>query len=104
MSLPENAAGRREELSLSVVIPARNEEDSIAETVGEIRTDQSPAGDAADSHSTAPSWWAVAVSAPSSPEQTVSTSGASLATTIQRLSSGLRINSAKDDAAGLAIS
>ncbi|MGN7840305.1 flagellin N-terminal helical domain-containing protein, partial [Stenotrophomonas sp. 22385] len=28
----------------------------------------------------------------------------SLATTIQRLSSGLRINSAKDDAAGLAIS
>ncbi len=31
-------------------------------------------------------------------------SGASLATSIQRLSSGLRINSAKDDAAGLAIS
>jgi flagellin len=33
-----------------------------------------------------------------------STSQASLATSIQRLSSGLRINSAKDDAAGLAIS
>jgi len=31
-------------------------------------------------------------------------SGASLATSLQRLSSGLRINSAKDDAAGLAIS
>ena len=31
-------------------------------------------------------------------------SGASLATTLERLSSGLRINSAKDDAAGLAIS
>jgi len=30
-------------------------------------------------------------------------SGASLATTMQRLSSGLRVNSAKDDAAGLAI-
>ena len=29
---------------------------------------------------------------------------ASLATSMQRLSSGLRINSAKDDAAGLAIS
>ncbi|HEL4279588.1 TPA: flagellin, partial [Stenotrophomonas maltophilia] len=34
----------------------------------------------------------------------LSTSGSSLATTIQRLSSGSRINSAKDDAAGLAIS
>ncbi|HAY10791.1 MAG TPA: flagellin, partial [Thauera sp.] len=32
------------------------------------------------------------------------TSGGSLATSLQRLSSGLRINSAKDDAAGLAIS
>ena len=31
-------------------------------------------------------------------------SGQSLATSLQRLSSGLRINSAKDDAAGLAIS
>ena len=31
------------------------------------------------------------------------TSGASLATSLQRLSSGLRVNSAKDDAAGLAI-
>ena len=31
-------------------------------------------------------------------------SGAALATTLERLSSGLRINSAKDDAAGLAIS
>ncbi len=37
-------------------------------------------------------------------QRNLSTSGASLATTIQRLSSGLRINSAKDDAAGLAIS
>ena len=36
-------------------------------------------------------------------QRNLSTSGASLATTIQRLSSGLRINSAKDDAAGLAI-
>ena len=35
-------------------------------------------------------------------QRNLSTSGASLATTIQRLSSGLRINSAKDDAAGLA--
>lgn len=32
------------------------------------------------------------------------TTGASLSTTMQRLSSGLRVNSAKDDAAGLAIS
>ena len=31
-------------------------------------------------------------------------SQASMATSLQRLSSGLRINSAKDDAAGLAIS
>ncbi|MXN31918.1 flagellin N-terminal helical domain-containing protein, partial [Delftia sp. CH05] len=31
-------------------------------------------------------------------------SGSSLATSMQRLSSGLRVNSAKDDAAGLAIS
>ena len=31
-------------------------------------------------------------------------SGASLQTSIERLSSGLRINSARDDAAGLAIS
>jgi flagellin len=37
-------------------------------------------------------------------QRNLSTSGSSLATTIQRLSSGLRINSAKDDAAGLAIS
>src|SRR6218665_214719 len=37
-------------------------------------------------------------------QRNLSTSGASLATTIQRLSSGLRINSAKDDAAGVAIS
>ncbi len=37
-------------------------------------------------------------------QRNLSTSGASLATTIQRLSSGLRINSARDDAAGLAIS
>ena len=37
-------------------------------------------------------------------QRNLGTSGASLATTIQRLSSGLRINSAKDDAAGLAIS
>ena len=33
-------------------------------------------------------------------QRNLSTSGSSLATTIQRLSSGLRINSAKDDAAG----
>jgi flagellin len=37
-------------------------------------------------------------------QRNLNTSGASLATTLQRLSSGLRINSAKDDAAGLAIS
>jgi flagellin len=37
-------------------------------------------------------------------QQNLSTSQASLATSVQRLSSGLRINSAKDDAAGLAIS
>lgn len=36
-------------------------------------------------------------------QRNLSTNSASLATTIQRLSSGLRINSAKDDAAGLAI-
>ena len=37
-------------------------------------------------------------------QRNLSTAGASLNTSIQRLSSGLRINSAKDDAAGLAIS
>ncbi|HRJ23414.1 flagellin [Thauera mechernichensis] len=37
-------------------------------------------------------------------QRNLSTSGGSLATSLQRLSSGLRINSAKDDAAGLAIS
>jgi flagellin len=37
-------------------------------------------------------------------QRNLSSSGASLATALQRLSSGLRINSAKDDAAGLAIS
>ena len=37
-------------------------------------------------------------------QRNLSTSSASLSTSIQRLSSGLRINSAKDDAAGLAIS
>ena len=37
-------------------------------------------------------------------QRNLNTSSASMATTIQRLSSGLRINSAKDDAAGLAIS
>jgi flagellin len=37
-------------------------------------------------------------------QRNLSTSASSMATTIQRLSSGLRINSAKDDAAGLAIS
>ena len=37
-------------------------------------------------------------------QRNLSTSQASLSTSIQRLSSGLRINSAKDDAAGLAIS
>ncbi|MGE8280031.1 MAG: flagellin [Stenotrophomonas sp.] len=37
-------------------------------------------------------------------QRNLNTSGSSLANSIQRLSSGLRINSAKDDAAGLAIS
>ncbi len=37
-------------------------------------------------------------------QRNLNTSGTNLATSIQRLSSGLRINSAKDDAAGLAIS
>lgn len=37
-------------------------------------------------------------------QRNLSASGADLATSLQRLSSGLRINSAKDDAAGLAIS
>jgi flagellin len=37
-------------------------------------------------------------------QRNLSTSGSSLATALQRLSTGLRINSAKDDAAGLAIS
>ena len=37
-------------------------------------------------------------------QRNLSTSQSSLATSMQRLSSGLRINSAKDDAAGLAIS
>lgn len=37
-------------------------------------------------------------------QRNLSTSQSSLATSLQRLSSGLRINSAKDDAAGLAIS
>ncbi|MFN3704068.1 flagellin [Thermomonas sp.] len=37
-------------------------------------------------------------------QRNLATNSASLGTTIQRLSSGLRINSAKDDAAGLAIS
>jgi len=37
-------------------------------------------------------------------QRNLSTSAASLATSMQRLSSGLRVNSAKDDAAGLAIS
>ena len=37
-------------------------------------------------------------------QRNLSTSGSQLATSLQRLSSGLRINSAKDDAAGLAIS
>ena len=37
-------------------------------------------------------------------QRNLSTSGGALATSLQRLSSGLRINSAKDDAAGLAIS
>ncbi|MDH4290407.1 MAG: flagellin FliC, partial [Aquincola sp.] len=37
-------------------------------------------------------------------QRNLSTSQSSLATSMQRLSSGLRVNSAKDDAAGLAIS
>jgi flagellin len=37
-------------------------------------------------------------------QRNLTASGADLATSLQRLSSGLRINSAKDDAAGLAIS
>jgi flagellin len=37
-------------------------------------------------------------------QRNLSTSGMALSTSLQRLSSGLRINSAKDDAAGLAIS
>ncbi len=37
-------------------------------------------------------------------QRNLTTSGSQLATSLQRLSSGLRINSAKDDAAGLAIS
>ncbi|MPS35892.1 MAG: flagellin, partial [Stenotrophomonas sp.] len=37
-------------------------------------------------------------------QRNLNTSATSLATSIQRLSSGMRINSAKDDAAGLAIS
>ena len=37
-------------------------------------------------------------------QRNLSSSQTSLSTAIQRLSSGLRINSAKDDAAGLAIS
>src|ERR1043165_8460419 len=37
-------------------------------------------------------------------QRNLQTSGGQLATSLQRLSSGLRINSAKDDAAGLAIS
>src|SRR5512139_247313 len=37
-------------------------------------------------------------------QRNLSTSGGLLATSLQRLSSGLRINSARDDAAGLAIS
>ena len=37
-------------------------------------------------------------------QRNLNTSGSGLATSLQRLSSGLRINSAKDDAAGLAIS
>ena len=37
-------------------------------------------------------------------QRNLSTSASSLATSLQRLSSGLRINSAKDDAAGMAIS
>ena len=37
-------------------------------------------------------------------QRNLNTSQSSLTTSLQRLSSGLRINSAKDDAAGLAIS
>ena len=37
-------------------------------------------------------------------QRNLTTSGGAMSTAIQRLSSGLRINSAKDDAAGLAIS
>ena len=37
-------------------------------------------------------------------QRNLASTGASLATSMQRLSSGLRVNSAKDDAAGLAIS
>ncbi|MGN6389611.1 MAG: flagellin N-terminal helical domain-containing protein, partial [Burkholderiaceae bacterium] len=37
-------------------------------------------------------------------QRNLNTSQSSLSTSLQRLSSGLRINSAKDDAAGLAIS
>ena len=37
-------------------------------------------------------------------QRNLSASQSSLATSMQRLSSGMRINSAKDDAAGLAIS
>ena len=37
-------------------------------------------------------------------QRNLSTSQSALSTSLQRLSSGLRINSAKDDAAGLAIS
>ena len=36
-------------------------------------------------------------------QRNLNTSQTALATSLQRLSSGLRINSAKDDAAGLAI-
>ncbi|MCW5639990.1 MAG: flagellin FliC, partial [Rubrivivax sp.] len=36
-------------------------------------------------------------------QRNLNTSQASLATSMQRLSTGLRVNSAKDDAAGLAI-
>ena len=37
-------------------------------------------------------------------QRNLNANGSALATSLQRLSSGLRINSAKDDAAGLAIS
>ncbi|MBP2676129.1 MAG: flagellin, partial [Deltaproteobacteria bacterium] len=39
-----------------------------------------------------------------SAQRNLATNNAQLGTSVQRLSSGLRINSAKDDAAGLAIS